>query len=318
MFRFFPEVGVSGKKRTQGEIQDGEFLFNTESRKLSVSQRRFTPMSERELQNIVKNAARRAGIKKWENVTPTSLRKVFDSALRNQPQEVRLDTKDQEFLIGHLLPGSQDNYYDPTKIEEMREKFSRLIFEPGKAQGRMLDLSEMAEILGLEFQAILTEARERAGREPSRDEIKEALKKRVKQVGRIKEVKKEYAIVPEGELDAHLQDGWEYTQVLPSGKILLSKTVEVEGQDWERNGEGGEGAPDGKREERYHPHHEIHPESGGAGVGKCGGGLRRELDSRGKKRKRAGQSKLEDFTSSAPSPFPRTPPSPYPDRSRFL
>lgn len=66
----------------------------------------------------------RAGIEQWRDVTPKCLRKAYESALRNN----RLDPKDQEFLMGHILPGTQDPYYDYTKIEQLREKYMKIDF----------------------------------------------------------------------------------------------------------------------------------------------------------------------------------------------
>ena len=39
----------------------------------------------------------------------------------------RMDAKDQEFLMGHILPRSHDAYYDKTKIEGIRSEFARLV-----------------------------------------------------------------------------------------------------------------------------------------------------------------------------------------------
>jgi len=215
------------RERKQRGIADDEFVFCTENRWIPMIKRRFKPVSRRELQVLVKGAARKADITGWMHVTPKSLRKTFDGALRNQPSDVRLDNKDQEFLMGHILPGSQDAYYDRTKIKEMREKFSRLIFRPSRDQGWMPYLSEMAEIWGVDFKAILTEARKRAGKDPSRGDIKEALKERIGLKWAIKEVKKEQIIVSEEELEKYLRDGWEYEKPLPSGRIVISKTKKM-------------------------------------------------------------------------------------------
>jgi len=52
------------------------------------------------------------------------LRKAFESALRN----AGLDLQDQEFLIGHIIPGAQDTYYDKTKVEDLRRKYAKVNF----------------------------------------------------------------------------------------------------------------------------------------------------------------------------------------------
>ena len=52
------------------------------------------------------------------------MRKSFENAVRNSG----LDTKDQEFLMGHILPGAQDTYMDKTRIEEFRSKYEKIKF----------------------------------------------------------------------------------------------------------------------------------------------------------------------------------------------
>jgi hypothetical protein len=77
---------------------------------------------------MIKRAAKQGGIERWKDVTPKALRKAFESALRNN----RLDLKDQEFLMGHILPGTQDPYYDYSKVEQLREKYLRISFFPNR------------------------------------------------------------------------------------------------------------------------------------------------------------------------------------------
>jgi len=117
-------------ERKYGALRDDQPIFHTENRKISLDERLRTCISARELQYIVKNAAKRAGIKNWKHVYPHCLRKTNDSFLRNQPDTVRLDIQDRQFVFGHTLPGSQDMYYDKTKIEETRAKYSKMVFEP--------------------------------------------------------------------------------------------------------------------------------------------------------------------------------------------
>ena len=86
-------------------------------------------MTAREIEIIVKEAARKAGLPEWKKVTPHCLRKTFESILRNRLSDgSRLDMKTQEYFMGHILPGSQDPYFDRSKINHMRNQFSRLKF----------------------------------------------------------------------------------------------------------------------------------------------------------------------------------------------
>jgi integrase len=104
---------VSEVRRKLGEIDDQMPLFTGERVDGEV-----THMKARTLQVAVHEAARKAGIKEWKSVYPHCLRKTFQSVLRSEYSDGgRMDPKDQEFLIGHILPGSQDAYYDKTKVD---------------------------------------------------------------------------------------------------------------------------------------------------------------------------------------------------------
>jgi integrase len=113
-----------------GCLPDSRPIFTTENRRISLAERLKTTISMRELEVIVKMAAKRAGIRNWLFVYPHCLRKTYESFLRNQPDDVRLDIKEREFFFGHKLPGSQDTYFDKTKIEEMRAKYAKMLYEP--------------------------------------------------------------------------------------------------------------------------------------------------------------------------------------------
>jgi len=53
----------------------------------------------------------------------------------------------QEFLFGHILPGSQDVYYDRTKVDFHRNEYSKLDFSVGGVSGRgrdkLIDIGEL-------------------------------------------------------------------------------------------------------------------------------------------------------------------------------
>lgn len=214
---------LAEKQRKYDGPSDDEPLFNSEYNQVPSSERRFKFMSRRELEGIVKTAARRTGIKDWKYVTPKSLRKTFESTMRNQPSDVRLDTKDQEFLMGHILPGSQDAYYDRTKIEEMRSKQAKMIFEPSLARTDMQLTGEMAELFGVDLMSIKSEAKEKLGREPSPSEVRKFLKEKIMQKINGERREKEQRVIVEEDVEKYLSDGWEVQSVLPSGKIIVCK-----------------------------------------------------------------------------------------------
>jgi len=119
------------RERTErfGFIEPHEPLFCSEYNQISCEERKLKFMTPRQVQRIVKEAAKKAGIVNWMHVTPKSLRKTYESVLRSELLDGgRLDIKTQEFLMGHTLPGSQDTYYDKTKFEQLRLEYARLNF----------------------------------------------------------------------------------------------------------------------------------------------------------------------------------------------
>jgi hypothetical protein len=77
----------------------------------------------------VKSAAQSAGLQNAEYVTPYSLRKAFETVLHSELIEGgRLAEKIQEFFMGHILPGSEDAYFDRTKVELLRSEYAKLNF----------------------------------------------------------------------------------------------------------------------------------------------------------------------------------------------
>lgn len=100
---------------------------------------------------VVKESARLAGIRDWKHVTPHCLRKAFEMVLVSPTVDGgRLDKGTQEFFMGHILPGTQDVYYDKTKIDFHREEYAKLDFSrSGIWKRKTLDkLIDMAKLEG--------------------------------------------------------------------------------------------------------------------------------------------------------------------------
>lgn len=97
---------------------------------------------------IVKRASRLAGIQPWKYVTPHCLRKTFESVLRSPTVDRgRMDKGTQEFFMGHILPGTQDVYYDKTKVEFHRDEYAKLDFSIGRVRVKVVDrLIDLAEL----------------------------------------------------------------------------------------------------------------------------------------------------------------------------
>ena len=141
---------LAGREAQYGEYLKEEPLFVSTSSNFPPDKRRKSPVKKTTLGVAVKRAARNAGVDGWENVYPHCLRKAFESALRNN----RLDYKDQEFLMGHILPGSQDTYYDRSKVNTLRNRYAEAEFFPSRNQGSMVEkrvqLLQTAQLMGFD------------------------------------------------------------------------------------------------------------------------------------------------------------------------
>jgi hypothetical protein len=211
------------RRRIFGSIGDEEPLFYSDCNRLPPEKRRQTPISNVGVEVMVKRAARLAGIKQWKHVTPHCLRKAFESALRNN----RLDPKDQEFLMGHILPGSQDAYYDYTKVEELRRKYASVEFLPSRASSEELrkkQVLDMVRILGLPEDRI-KRVEEALAKYKTVDEAMGEIRRLALEGYKIREKNDPKKIVREEELEHYLSEGWEFVSVLPSGRILVRRAL---------------------------------------------------------------------------------------------
>ena len=117
------------REEKYGRILGHEPLFASDYNQVPREERNSKIMSPRQLQQVVKQAARRARIPKWRYVTPHCLRKAFETVLHSELVDGgRLDPKIQDFFIGHILPGSQDAYFDQTDVEQLRAEYAKLNF----------------------------------------------------------------------------------------------------------------------------------------------------------------------------------------------
>lgn len=216
---------IKERMEKQGEISDEEPLFCSDSNQVPSPKQRFTPVSKNGLERMVKRAAKQAGLQRWRDVTCHSLRKAFETALRNN----RLDPKDQEFLMGHILPGTQDPYYDYSKTEELRKKYAQITFFPHKATSEELrkkQILDMVRLLGFPEDRI-KRVEEALAKYATVDEaIGEIRKLSLEGYKLKKNAKKDpKKIVSEDELERYLADGWDVQTVLTSGRILIRKTT---------------------------------------------------------------------------------------------
>ena len=198
--------------------------------------RKHTPVKKRSLDEIVKRAAKMGGIAKWKDVYPHCLRKAFESALRN----AGLDLKDQEFLMGHILPGVQDPYYDSTKAEELRTKYAKIGFFRTAQVDKLEMIKVFAHTLGIdkievkiqklrekqrdmdEMEALGKIMREELGMKPLETKM---VKNKEKDEDCDNHKKYESKIVEEKELLSYLDNGWEIIKELKDGKLAVRREL---------------------------------------------------------------------------------------------
>ena len=117
------------RERKYGKTQPNDPLFASDYNQTPKGERNSRFLSDRELQIVIKAAAKKADLAEWGAVHPHCLRKSFETVLHTQLIDgTNMDVKVQEVLMGHILPGSQDNYFDRSKIEWLRIQYSKLKF----------------------------------------------------------------------------------------------------------------------------------------------------------------------------------------------
>jgi len=226
------------RRQSFGDIADDEPLFCSDSHQVPRNQQRFTPVSKNGLERMAKKAARQAGIEQWRDVTPKCLRKAYESALRNN----KLDPKDQEFLMGHILPGTQDPYYDHSKVEDLRVKYAGVKFFRTKEVDKLEMIKTFAQTLGIdkievkiqklreeqsgldEMEALGKIMRKELGISPLTTKTVK-YKKKDGDAGDNDCIRYENKIVSEGDLVHYLNQGWEIVKELNNMKIVMRRRV---------------------------------------------------------------------------------------------
>jgi integrase len=104
-------------------------LFHAEWNLWGRDERSSKRLGRRTVAKIIRQAAKLSGISQWTLITPHTLRKAFESVLRSPTIDGnRMDMATQQFFFGHILPGSQDVYYDKGKTDYHRLEYEKLNF----------------------------------------------------------------------------------------------------------------------------------------------------------------------------------------------
>jgi len=205
-------------------LEDDQILFSSDNRRIPKEERPHSPLDMTSPQKVVRKAGKVVNIKEAHYITPHALRKAFERAVRNSG----LDTKDQEFFMGHILPGSQDTYYDKTKVEEMRKKYARIEFFPHKKASteelRKKQVLDTVKLLGFPEDKI-KRVEEALAKYATVDDAVEEIRKLSLEGHKLRRntQKDPKRVIDERDLENYIARGWDVQTVLPSGKILVKK-----------------------------------------------------------------------------------------------
>ncbi len=229
---------LRGREDGFGPIGDEETLFHPDPQRAGIKRdvARFKPLNKNELKDhILKRAARSAGIEEWKGVHPHCLRKSFEEAVRTRrPDGSMMGEKDQQFILGHILPGSEDPYYgggvrvqgstvnfDREVAYKLREEYRMIRFFPERS---MMSKDEVLSAFNRRFLKLSgwTDAEIDALGDLSELEeskMRELLdRKRKQSLGLNGNTQK---VVPMGEVKRFIEEGWEYLSTLPSGEAVI-------------------------------------------------------------------------------------------------
>jgi integrase len=229
------KIYLREREERYGPINLDDPLFHSEWTLWNRDERSEKRLGRRAIAKIVRRSAKIAGILKWKHVTPHCLRKSFESVLRSPTIDSgRLDKGTQEFLFGHILPGSQDAYYDKTSVKFHRSEYAKLDFSR-RSTRRLTDIvmavTKIASAgLNEDPEEIVEQyARIRYGNKiawklwPETDQlsvIKQALEWKRSQQPR-KESQPLDKVVETKELGRYLSKGWIFMARLEDGNVVI-------------------------------------------------------------------------------------------------
>jgi len=213
------------RKTRFGSYSAEEPLFVSNYNQITPRQRRMKPLTKEQLGIIVHKAAQAADIPRWKNVHVHTMRKVFESVLKSPLIDgTQMDHQDQVFLMGHIQAGSLEHYYDSTKIEKMRELYSKLVFEDrSSAQASSLETTrKIAKLLGVDPFKVKAAKEKELGRQLSNQEEEKALEEEIK-LALERQNQEEQKIIQPSELDQYIASGWSVGLQLVDGRVVVKR-----------------------------------------------------------------------------------------------
>jgi integrase len=255
------------RERLYGPIGDNEPLFASHANNVPPEIWKKNPMAPSTLCRIVKVAARRAfqgdknNPERWRGVHPHVFKKVFLQILEHGDQLTGvqiLSRNDMDFLMGHKLHGSMEAYYNPKKVEELKEKFLRLgwtlrVHGATPIELRKRQLLDMMQFLNVpddiqdRVKALIADWSKPEEFDQGIPIIRAILEGRHVKAGDLEanmpgyrlEVRESQAFIGSAEwlrtrtpsqklieienLSTYLENGWRFISALPNGKCVIEK-----------------------------------------------------------------------------------------------
>ena len=133
------------RERQYGKMADEMVLFMATPSRARTSFRTaaYRPMSKNGLNRVIKDAARNSGLPEGNLIHPHSFRYAFEDAAKHYADGTVVDPKDQVFLLGHIMPGTEDPYYGSGVsvqgsvvtfrkeiCDKLRKEYERIAFYP--------------------------------------------------------------------------------------------------------------------------------------------------------------------------------------------
>ncbi len=225
------------RERRFGPVEDEEILFppGAGASHLARHRSRLKPLGDVDFNRVIKKAAQNAGIKEWKAIHPHALRKSFEEGVkRRRPDGTMMGEKDQEFIMGHILPGSQDPYYGSgisvqgstigfsrEVANKLREEYRMLRFFPERS---LISKDETLAIFNRRFLKMSNwtdEEIEALGDLSAIEEsrLQELLEQKSKQKLGLNGNRQK--VVQMSEVKKFIEEGWEYLSALPSGEAIV-------------------------------------------------------------------------------------------------
>jgi integrase len=221
------------------EIKPEEPLFCSDWTLWKKAERMLHRPAPQTVNKIIKTAARRAGIEQWEHISAHCLRKAFESVLREPTVDGgRMDMSTQQFLFGHILPGSQDVYYDKEKVEYHRAEYAKLNFARSPMETKLTDIllasvraasagisDDPEKIIGQYIKAKYGEGKEVLWRLLPQEEqvtlIKEAMEWKRAQL--VPEVKTQEKVISVEKLESYLSRDWSFVAKIDDYRCVVRR-----------------------------------------------------------------------------------------------